>query len=300
MNGIPGGRKVLLVAHTGRAEVQPIAIDLVRQLQAAGLGVVAPALEAGDLSTTLEIEPLAAAGDSSQVPPECEVVLVLGGDGTILRAAELARAGNIPLLGVNLGHVGFLAEATPSDLDEVVASIVAKSWTVEERLALAARVELDGEVVAHTWALNEVSIERAQRERMVEVRVEVDGRPLSRWSGDGVVVSTPTGSTAYAFSAGGPVIWPAVQALLVVPIAAHALFARAIVLAPSSKLVLEVRPGISGAVLWADGRRTIALPDRARIAVEASQPVLFARLHESPFTDRLVARFRLPVEGWRG
>jgi NAD+ kinase len=225
--------------------------------------------------------------------------VVFGGDGTILRAAEVAAPGT-PLLGVNLGHVGFLAEAEPEDVTFVVESLIGRRWEVEERTRLNVSLQRDGQQVDGTWALNEVSLEKASRERMINVLVEVDGRPLSRWGCDGVVCATPTGSTAYAFSAGGPVVWPEVAALLVVPLSAHALFARPLVVSPSSSISLDVDPG-SAAVLWADGRRTIDVRPGDRLVVTADPvPVRFARLAPAPFTDRLVAKFDLPVEGWRG
>ena len=232
----------------------------------------------------------------------CELVAVIGGDGTILRAAELTRDAGTPVLGVNLGHVGFLAEAEYEDLESTMDAIVERRYTIEDRLTLDVTVHRDGEVVAHTWALNEASVEKAARERMLEVVVEVDGRPLSRWGCDGVVCATPTGSTAYNFSAGGPIVWPGVEALLMVPISAHALFARPMVVAPTSKLAVEVLARTDGfGVLWADGRRAFDLPPGARIEVRrGSTPVRLVRLHEAPFTDRLVAKFELPVEGWRG
>jgi NAD+ kinase len=228
--------------------------------------------------------------------------VVIGGDGTILRGAELARPNGTPLLGVNLGHVGFLAEAEQDDIDVTVDRLVAREYTVEQRLTLDVSVLSDGQVRATGWALNEASVEKAARERMLELVVEVDGRPLSRWGGDGVVCATPTGSTAYAFSAGGPVVWPQVEALVLVPISAHALFARPVVVAPTSTLAVEVQPETAGsAVLWCDGRRTVDLPPGARVEVSrGAQPVLLARLHSAPFADRLVAKFGLPVHGWRG
>ena len=228
--------------------------------------------------------------------------MVIGGDGTILRAAEVTRGSGAPVLGVNLGHVGFLAEAEYDDLESTIDAIVARRYTIEDRLTLDVTVQRDGEIVSRTWALNEASVEKAARERMIEVVVEVDGRPLSRWGCDGVVCATPTGSTAYNFSAGGPVVWPGVEALLMVPISAHALFARPLVVAPTSVLAVEVLARTDGAgVLWCDGRRTVELPPGARIEVRRGEkPVRLVRLHEAPFTDRLVAKFGLPVEGWRG
>jgi NAD+ kinase len=206
------------------------------------------------------------------------------------------------VLGVNLGHVGFLAEAESDALEDTVDRVVARDYAVEKRLTLDVTVTVDGEVISRGWALNEASVEKASRERMLEVVVEVDDRPLSRWGADGVVLATPTGSTAYAFSAGGPVVWPEVEALLLVPISAHALFARPLVVSPESVLAVEVLPRTDGTgVLWCDGRRPVELPSGARIeARRGTRPVLLARLHQAPFTDRLVAKFDLPVTGWRG
>jgi len=239
---------------------------------------------------------------SAEAATGCELVVVVGGDGTILRAAELARESATPVLGINLGHVGFLAEADPEDVELTIAAIVDRRYRAEDRLTIDVAVFRDNEQVASTWALNEASVEKASRERMIEVVVGIDGRPLSRWGCDGVVCSTPTGSTAYNFSAGGPVVWPEVDALLLVPISAHALFARPMVVAPTSVLAVEVIEGSQGAgVLWCDGRRTVDLPPGARIEVRRGHaPVRLARLHEAPFTDRLVAKFGLPVSGWRG
>jgi NAD+ kinase len=130
--------------------------------------------------------------------------------------------------------------------------------------------------------------------------LEVDGRPVTEFGCDGVVLATPTGSTAYAFSAGGPVVWPEVEALLLVPICAHALFARPLVVAPTSVPAVELLPPGDG-VLWCDGRRSVSLPVGSRVEVRRSDlPVRLARFARPPFTDRLVAKFELPVYGWRG
>ncbi len=293
-------RRVLLVAHTGRDDAREVARGFVKALTANGLVVRLLQGEATDLGlvdaeSTIEVA-------SEDVSEDCELVVVIGGDGTILRAAELTHRTGTPVLGVNLGHVGFLAEAEYEDLESTMEAIVDRRYTIEDRLTLDVTVHRDGEVVARTWALNEASVEKAARERMIEVVVEVDGRPLSRWGCDGVVCATPTGSTAYNFSAGGPIVWPGVEALLMVPISAHALFARPLVVAPTSALAVEVLARTDGyGVLWADGRRAFDLPPGARIEVRRGEtPVRLVRLHEAPFTDRLVAKFGLSVEGWRG
>ena len=291
---------MLVIAHVGRADAREIATTFCRALAAHDIVVRLLPVEAEELALDLPgIEVVPVDDDASQ---DCELAVVIGGDGTILRASELTRTSGTPLLGVNLGHVGFLAEAEQEDLASTIDAVVHRRYSSEERLTLDVSVYRDKELVATTWALNEASVEKASRERMLEVVVEVDGRPLSRWGCDGVVCATPTGSTAYNFSAGGPIVWPGVEALLMVPISAHALFARPLVVSPSSVLAVEVMPRTHGAgVLWADGRRTVELPPGARIEVRRGRvPVRLARLHHAPFTDRLVAKFDLPVTGWRG
>jgi NAD+ kinase len=314
-------RTVLVVAHTGRAEAVRSARLVVDRLTDAGMSVRILGPEADELAgpgvDIVNPSPVAAR--------DAEVLIVIGGDGTLLRAAELARPAGAPLLGINLGHVGFLAEAEPEDLAAAVDVVVARGYVVEERMTVDVLVRENGTVTASTWALNEATVEKAARERMLEVVAEVDGRPLSRWSCDGVVCATPTGSTAYAFSAGGPVVWPDVDALLLVPISAHGLFRGPVIVSPRSVLAVEVignsgrgamapadRPGgcarslseTFGAVMWCDGRRRVDLVPGARVEVRrGSYPVALARLPGRPgagFTDRLVTKFGLPVTGWRG
>lgn len=290
----PAKRSVLLVLNERHEDVPGLASRMTAAFQDAGIHVRVAREDALGLNGVDVVSADDHAADG------CELVIVLGGDGTLLRGAERARAADVPVLGVNLGHVGFLAEAEVEDVEVVVDSIVHRRWTVEDRLALDVRVLHGGTMVAQTWALNEVSLEKSARAQMLEIVVEVDGRPLSRWGADGVVCATPTGSTAYAFSAGGPVVWPEVAAMLVVPLSAHALFARPLVVSPSSLVAFEVQQP-RGGVLWADGRRTFDIDAGARIEIRRhTQPVRLARIHGAPFTDRLVAKFNLPVEGWRG
>ena len=295
-----GERTVLMVVHTGRQVALDAARDTVARLNAAGVGVRVLAGEAGELETDAQVCPA-----GPDLIEDLELVVVLGGDGTVLRGAEVARAAGVPLLGVNLGRVGFLAEAEYEDLAFVVDRIVARDYVVEERTTIDVEVSLDGRVLDRSWALNEASVEKYSRERMVELLVSIDDRPLSKWGCDGVIFATPTGSTAYNFSAGGPIVWPDVDALLLVPISAHALFARPLVVSPNSVLDLRLQPngddpGSKGAVMWCDGRRVLDLPHGARVEVRRGVlPVRFARLHRAPFTDRLVAKFALPVDGWR-
>ncbi|MCC3769474.1 NAD kinase, partial [Streptomyces sp. UNOC14_S4] len=296
--GENGGRTVFLLAHTGRPAAIRSAELVVQGLLRCGIGVRVLAEEAADLPLPSAVELVECGPDHPDVLEGCELLVVLGGDGTLLRGAEFARSSGVPMLGVNLGRVGFLAEAERDDLDKVVDRVVTRAYEVEERMTIDVLVRTDGRVVHTDWALNEASVEKAARERMLEVVTEVDGRPVSRFGGDGVVCATPTGSTAYAFSAGGPVVWPEVEALLMVPISAHALFAKPLVTAPDSVLAVEVQPQTPNGVLWCDGRRSVELPAGARVEVRrGAVPVRLARLHHASFTDRLVAKFALPVAG---
>ena len=290
------GRAVLLVVHTGRRAAVGAARELANRLAAAAVGVHVLEAEAGSLNC--EGVTVVSPGESLA---GVELVVALGGDGTLLRAAELSRPAGVPLLGVNLGHVGFLAEVDRSDLETTVERILASTYDVEERMTLDVVIIRNGVETDRDWALNDVTIEKASRERMLDVVVEVDGRPLSRWGGDGIVCATPTGSTAYAFSAGGPVVWPSVQAMLVVPLSAHALFARPLVISPDSCVAVELLSDPGAGVVFCDGRRTLDVTAHDRVEVRrGSEPVRLVRLRSAPFTDRLVEKFRLPVRGWRG
>jgi NAD+ kinase len=300
-------RLVLLVSHTARKEALSATLECAEALLKAG---ITPVMDQQERAETLahaktvnnsSAESILELGKDVQ-ESELELAVVLGGDGTILKAAELVRASQTPLLGINLGHVGFLAESEKNEISSTMARVVAKDYLVKERMTLDVAVKLNGKEVYRTWALNEATVEKSARERMLEVVVEVDSRPLSSFGCDGIVVSTPTGSTAYAFSGGGPVVWPSVDALLMVPLSAHALFARPLVISPNSLVAVEVLQRSAGAgVLWCDGRRSTELPVGARVEVRKSdKPVRLAILSQGPFTDRLVRKFALPVEGWRG
>jgi NAD+ kinase len=288
---------VLLVVHVKRPGATAAARELGERLISSGLAVRVLDGEADDVGcagATVVPDDLAAAVGA-------ELVVAFGGDGTLLRAVEYAQPDRTPLLGVNLGHVGFLAEADPVSRDDTAAKILAGDYDVDERLALDVRVLRGGAEVVRDWALNDVSVEKDSREHMVNLILEIDGRPLSRWGCDGLVCATPTGSTAYAFSAGGPVVWPSVQALLVVPISAHALFARPLVVSPASTVAIEVTDAASPAIMFCDGRRTHPLGPQDRLEIVAGrEPIRLVRLRSAPFTDRLVDKFQLPVQGWSG
>jgi NAD+ kinase len=281
-------RNLLLVCNPNRAEALDAAQKIADDFRDVGFNVLTISDVKLDGVTNCTFEQL----------PELEVGVVLGGDGTMLRAAEVTRTQQIPLLGVNLGHVGFLAEVEKVDRATIVSSISDRSYVIDPRMTLQYVVVRDENEVAAGWALNEVIVER-EHATMVELFLEIDGRPISRWGCDGLICSTPTGSTAYAFSAGGPIVWPEVDALVVLPNSAHALFSRPLVISPKSEIVVRIES--RQALLSADSLRNFNLHkgDRVHITKDPSY-VQLAHLGDSLFSDRLVAKFKLPVEGWRG
>jgi len=302
-------RTVLLVVHIGREDATDTARRVEKVLGRNGIALRVLSTEAVDRGPLhLAPEDLREQGieievvDAGERAAEgCELVLVLGGDGTFLRAAELARNVGIPVLGVNLGRIGFLAESEAEAIDTVLDRVIARDYRVEDRMTLDVVVRVDGRVVDHGWALNEASMEKGPRLGVLGVVVEVDGRPVSAFGCDGVLVSTPIGSTAYAFSAGGPVLWPDLEAILVVPNNAHALFARPMVTSPAAAIAVEVDADGNDALAFCDGRREMVVPAGGRLEVTRSNTSLrWVRLDSAPFTDRLVRKFRLPVTGWRG
>ncbi|MDL9937189.1 NAD kinase [Gordonia sp. ABSL1-1] len=331
VGGSAGGREFLVVAHTGREVVTETVDAIARHCAAAGVrlrivdhdttvaGRQAPPTTPDHLpgkTPPVENHPVdpdhlrADIGASVEVTTAqdatadgCEVVIVLGGDGTFLRAAELAHPAGVPVLGINLGHIGFLAEAEANRVDEVMGKLIAGDYRVEPRMTLDITVidPADPDRVCRSWALNEVAVLNRTNSGVLELVTEVDGRPVSAFGADGVLVATPTGSTAYAFSAGGPVMWPDLEAILLVPSNAHALFARPMVTSPRSRIAVEIDPLGRSAIALCDGRRTLDVPAGSRVeVVRSEQSVLWVRIDSEPFADRLVTKFALPVTGWRG
>ena len=280
-------RNLLIVCNPSRVDAVVAAVELQQNLASTfGVYTISDVDIPGIIKSTLEDL------------PQLEVAVVLGGDGTMLRAAEVAQERDIPLLGVNLGHVGFLSEVERSKISEVIDALVNKSYVIDPRITLGYTVERAGSIVANGWALNEVTVER-EKATMVELFLEIDSRPISRWGCDGLICSTPTGSTAYAFSAGGPILWPEVDALVVLPISAHALFSRPLVISPTSKIAVVIES--SEAFLSADALRKFALQKGDKVVVTRNPRIInLAHLKNTLFSDRLVAKFKLPVEGWRG
>jgi NAD+ kinase len=294
-----GMHKVLIViSHADDAAAQE-ATNACKHLAQRGIACV---FDKDDLDHFAALGVAQPEGSKSYSGEDLDLVMVLGGDGSILRAAEIVNDNPAPILGINLGHVGFMTEAERSEIPAVLDAVAAGNFSTSERTTLEVKVWQEGKEVFSSWAINEVAVEKSARERMLEVVLEIDARPVSSFGCDGVLVSTPTGSTAYAFSAGGPVVWPNVEAFVVVPLSAHALFARPLVIDPESTVAVEVlRRSPGSGVLWCDGRRTFDLGPGARIEVaKRPVPVKMVVLDNAPFADRLVRKFSLPVSGWRG
>lgn len=294
-------RRVTVTVHPGRPAALAAAGQFIGGMHAHGVQCL---VAASDIDLVAEHVPEGSVMSLPETPDAAgsELVVVFGGDGNILRAAEWALPRDVPVLGVNLGHVGFLAELESSEVEDLVRRVIERDYEVEERMTIDLTVrDPSGQVVWESFAINECSVEKLARERMLEVLVRIDQRPLSRWATDGVLVATPTGSTAYAFSAHGPVIWPDLSALLLVPLSAHALFNRPLVLSDRSIVGIEVLPATPSGVIWCDGRRSCEVTAGSTIEVRAgSYRLRLARTSEQPFVHRLVRKFGLPVDGWRG
>jgi NAD+ kinase len=291
---------VALVVHEQRPEAAELARAAVRWLRDRHHDVRLPKADAG----TVGLPELGCGPE--ELADGADLAVTLGGDGTILRAVSLLSRRGVPLLGVNLGRLGYLADLEPEGLIEALERVLSGDYVIEERMMLSVAVQRAGEPLGpivlggDMWALNEAVVERPAAGHTVHVAVQVEGRFWTTYAADGLIVATPTGSTAYAFSAGGPVVWPDVEALLVVPTNAHALFARPLVTSPNSVLTVAVPPDGTRARVSADGRRIVEVPDGGRVEVRRSdRPVRIARVNPTSFGDRLVAKFGLPVRGFR-
>ena len=277
-------KTVLLVTHPTRPEAISTANELTKLLTDKQINVFATIKTDG--------------ANDFKATDQIDLAVVLGGDGTMLRAAEIFRGKQVPILGINLGHVGFLAEIERPSLSEIVDAIASGTFSIEERMSLNYQLLRGGKVIQSGWALNEVLVERNDHQ-MIDLFVQIDHRPLSRWWCDAVICATPTGSTAYAYSAGGPVVWPEVDALVLLPLAAHALFSKPMVVSPKSEIAIDLES--DSADLNADGIRRTKLQKNDRIVLTSDkEDILLAHIKPATFTDRIVAKFKLPVEGWRG
>jgi NAD+ kinase len=246
---------------------------------------------AADLRSRLEADGVAVDTEEGR---DVALVVAVGGDGTFLRAAHVASGAGVPVLGVKVGRMGFLTEVEPDEASALIAAALAGDATIEERLAVVAEPEA-GDVFPAQWAMNEIMVEKRARHRLVRLRMEVDGVYVTTFSADGVIVATPTGSTAYSFSARGPIVSPAVACLVVTPVAAHMVFDRSFVLGAAQAVTLEV-VGDEPGLVSADGRETQEVPVGTRVRIHAApHPVRFVRRGDGePFLQRVREKFGLP------
>ncbi|GAB3229556.1 NAD kinase [Glycomyces halotolerans] len=286
--------RVLVVTHPLREDVAELAEKVSLALREAG---VASRVVSGEVSRLGRAEAIMV-GDGEAAA--ADLVLALGGDGTVLRSARLAAEADVPLLGVNFGRVGFLAEAETGELDTVVSRLLEGDYAVEERTTITVEsTDADGSTTS-SWAFNDIAVEKAEPARMLEVFVEIDGSRIARYGCDGILCATPTGSTAHALSSGGPVVWPDVDALLVVPMNAHALFAKPMVIHSSSQIRIGVESAGTAGSLITDGKPVAELTAGSTVTIRRSErPVKLVRMSERSFSSRLVTKLSLPVDGWR-
>lgn len=256
--------------------------------------------EARALGATLYFEPGLVDSDDRQLltsPLQIHLALSLGGDGTLLRTARFLDGAAVPILGVNLGRLGFLTSCSASDLSSALAAVVAGDYGVDERMALRAEAaHADGRPAEEWHALNDIVMHKGGFARMLSVRVAVDGEVLGAYNCDGIVVASPTGSTAYSLSAGGPLVTPSLDSIIVTPISAHALAIRPIVLPPQVTVTLESIDGPEEVLITVDGQAGTELASGDRLTVHrAPRPVRIVRFPGNSFFDRL--RVKL---GWGG
>lgn len=281
-------RHVGIVVHGGRQDALAAAADAAALLRDSGVTAVgcdADGLRAEGIDLR----------EASSFAEGLDVVLVFGGDGTFLRAAYLARDRGVPLLGANLGRLGFLAETERGEVAAAIARLVAGDYAVEERMTLRVEVlDAAGVAQAGSWALNEASIERGEPQRLIVLEVSVSETLFARVPADGLICATPTGSTAYAFSARGPILSPLVEAILLVPVAPHSLFDRTLVVDPRESVSVRPVDDRNPCLVSLDGRETIAVPPGGCVRVSRGEtPVRMVRLGAFDFYARVREKFGL-------
>lgn len=281
--------RIGLVVHSGRDDSLAAASEGARVLR--DLGVDVAVARQGDQPDGVPAEVV----DTADFAPGLDLAISFGGDGTFLRAAHLCRDAGVPVLGVNLGRLGFLAEIEVDELAGAMRSISDGGFVIEERSTLRVVVEDDqGLPVDEGWALNEVSIEKSARQRLLLLDVHVGESLFAKVPSDGLVIATSTGSTAYALSAGGPIVSPELDAVLVVPVAPHSLFDRTLVVAPSETIRVHVLEDQAPAVVSCDGREPVVVPPGGRVSVQGGQtPVRLARVTLLDFYALIRRKFNL-------
>ncbi len=242
-------------------------------------------------SVTSKIERWASSHDIAISEDDPDLVIAAGGDGTMLRAAQTAHREDAPLLGINLGRLGYLPEVEVGGEDEALTRISSGDFNLEERMMLVCEDPSGAERVA----LNEVLVERSTRHRLVRLAVKVSGEQLATFSADGLILATPTGSTAYALSAGGPLVSPRTQCMVLVPVSAHMLFSRPLVLAPDDEVQIDVDPGGDTAATALDGADGWDVPPGQSIKIRRHpRPLNLVRLSGPRFLERLRTKLDLP------
>jgi NAD+ kinase len=279
--------RIGLIVHTGRDAAVAAArmlIDWLREQRVASRSLRGEALGADETASEMAFT------------EGLDLVVSVGGDGTLLRAARVANRAVVPLLGVKVGRMGFLTEVEPAGAVKLLGQILEGRMLIEERMAVVA-TPMDGPSLEPQWALNEVIVEKVSRHRLVSLRALVGDEYVATFSADGVIVATPTGSTAYSFSARGPIVSPRASCLLLTPVSPHMVFDRSIVLAPDESVTLEVL-GEEPAQLSADGQSGPELPVGSRVLIQrADQPARLVRREGAPsFFALLREKFQLPGE----
>ncbi|MDO5746718.1 MAG: NAD kinase [Actinomycetaceae bacterium] len=278
MNTHHNVRHVMLIRHVSRPEAMELAQQVISELESYGIVPV-----------------------DTNYRGDIELIIALGGDGTLLSAAEYARQKDVPLIGINLGHLGFLTEVESDTVGELADHIAGGDYRVETRMTVDITVTYPDGSQSHDWALNEAALVNNTGEHPARLGVGIDGEGLSTYGADGMIIATPTGSTAYSFSAGGPIVWPDVEAVVVAPLAAHGLFTRPLVVSSNSTVEISVLHGQRSELeLLCDGMRKRKIPHGAVVtSTKGKYPVRLLRISDMPFIARLVHKFNLPVQGWR-
>ncbi|MFM8540142.1 MAG: NAD(+)/NADH kinase [Nitrospira sp.] len=225
---------------------------------------------------------------AGRLAEKADMVLVLGGDGTMLRAARMVEEHGVPILGINMGGLGFLTETGSGHLYETLERVFAKDFQIEERLMLQARLNRGGKRFAQATVLNDVVITKGTLSRMIGMTIDIDGRFVTRLRGDGLILSTPTGSTAYSMSAGGPIVSPAVKAVLVTPISPHTLTHRPLLVPGTATLAVTLTTHDKGARVTFDGQIGVALRERDTVTITpSSHATKLIRFPEQTYYDVL-------------
>lgn len=282
-----GTLKVAIVPHLKKEKVEEITVRLINWLEDRGIAAVLSTEEAAQVGRA----------DLAQPPdafPEADLVVSLGGDGTILRSVRLLRGRRTPIVGVNLGTLGFLTAVELDRLFEAMEKVLRGEFTIDERMMLECSITFTSGERSRHLALNEAVIERGQRQRMVPIEVSVNGAFFNKYTADGLILATPTGSTAYSFSAGGPVVAPNNEVIIMTPISPHSLFGRSVVLNPKDKVDVKV-PSELNTVVGIDGVIVAKSDAITSLNVNrAAEKTLLARVDARDF----YASFREKLRYW--